>query len=82
MDSTRCNGGFLHSSSWDKHKVFSAGTALNNLPAIEETRVQSLGEGDPLEKEMAAHTSIPAREIPWKGERGGLQPLESQKNGT
>lgn len=82
MDSTRCNGGFLHSSSWDKHKVFSAGTALNNLPAIEETRVQSLGEGDPLEKEMAAHTSIPAREIPWKGEREDYSPWSHKRMGT
>ena len=67
MAPTWRNSGFLHSSSGNKHKVFSAGTALKNLPAIEETQFRSLGEGDPLEKEMAAHTSIPAWEIPWAG---------------
>ena len=43
------------------------------LPAVQETRVQSLGREDPLEKEMATHSSILAWEIPWTEEPGGLQ---------
>ena len=41
---------------------------LKNLPTIQETRVQSLGQGDPLEQEMATHSSILAWEIPWTEE--------------
>ena len=41
--------------------------------------VQSLGQEDVLEKEMAAHSSIFAWEIPWTEESGGLQSLGSQK---
>ena len=43
------------------------------LPAMSETRVQSLGWEDPLEKEMATHSSILAWEIPWTEEPCGLQ---------
>ena len=43
------------------------------LPAMSETRVQSLGWEDPLEKEMATHSSILAWEIPRKEEPGGIQ---------
>ena len=46
---------------------------VENLPANEETQVQSLGREDLLEKEMAAHSSILAWEIPWTEEPGGLQ---------
>ena len=45
----------------------------NNLPATQETRVQSLGLEDPLEKEMATHSSILAWRIPWTEEPGRLQ---------
>ena len=45
---------------------------VKNLPAVQETRVQSLGGEDPLEKEMATHFSILAWEIPWTEEPGGL----------
>ena len=44
-----------------------------NLPAVLETWVQSLGQEDSLEKEMATHSSILASEIPWTEEPGGLQ---------
>ena len=54
---------------------------LKNLPAVEETRVQSLGWEDPLEKEMATHSSILAWKISWTEEPGGLQPMESQRVG-
>ena len=51
---------------------------VNNLPAMQETKVQSLCPEDPLEKEMATHSNIPAQEIPWTEEPGGLQSMESQ----
>ena len=47
--------------------------AVNNVPAMRETRVQSLGQEDPLEKGMATHSSILAWEIPWTKEPGGLR---------
>ena len=46
---------------------------VKNLPAKQETWVQSLGQEDPLEKEMATHSSILAWRIPWTEEPGGLQ---------
>ena len=46
---------------------------VKNLPAVYKTRFQSLGQEDCLEKEMAAHSSIPAWEIPWTEEPGRLQ---------
>ena len=55
---------------------------LKNLPAMQETWVQSLGWEDPLEKEMATHSSILAKIIPWTEEPGGLQSVEPQKNQT
>ena len=44
--------------------------SVNNLPAMQETQVQSLGQEDPLEKDMATHSSILAWEIPWTEEPG------------
>ena len=52
---------------------------VNNLPAMQETQVQSLGWEDPLEKEMAPHSGILAWKIPWTGEPGELQSMGSQK---
>ena len=46
---------------------------------MQETRVRSLGQEDPLEKEMATHSSILALEIPWTEEPGELQSLGSQE---
>ena len=46
---------------------------VKRLPTVQETRVQSLGREDPLEKEMATHSSILARKIPWMEEPGRLQ---------
>ena len=51
---------------------------VKSLPAMQETRVQSLDWEDPLEKRMAAHFSIPAWRIPWTEEPGGLQTVGSQ----
>ena len=45
---------------------------VKNLPAMQETQVQSLGGEGPLEREMATHSSILAWEIPWTEEPGGL----------
>ena len=52
---------------------------IKNLLAMQETRVQSLGQEDLLVKEMATHSSILAWEIPWTEEPGGLQSMGSQK---
>ena len=46
---------------------------VKNLPAVQETWVQSLGQEDTLEKDMATHSSILAWRIPWTEEPGGLQ---------
>ena len=46
---------------------------VNHLPAMQETRVQFLGQEDPLEKEMATHSGILAWKIPWTEEPGRLQ---------
>ena len=54
---------------------------VKTLPAMWETWVQSLGWEDPLEKEMAAHSSILAWRIPWMEEPGGLQSMGSQRVG-
>ena len=49
------------------------------MPAMQETLVSSLGQEDPLEKEMATHSSILAWRIPWTGEPDGLQSMGSQR---
>ena len=54
---------------------------VKNLPAMQETRVRSLGWADPLEKGMATHSSILAWRIPWTGEPSGLQSMGSQRVG-
>ena len=54
---------------------------LKCLPAVRETWVRSLGWEDPLEKEMATHSSILAWRIPWTEEPGGLQSTASQRVG-
>ena len=52
---------------------------VKNLPVVQETWVQSLGQGDCLEKGMATRSSILAWRIPWTEESGGLQSMESQR---
>ena len=51
---------------------------VKNLPAMQEIQVQSLGQEDPLEKEMATHSGLLAWEVPWSEEPGGLQSPGSQ----
>ena len=48
---------------------------VKNLPAVQETRVQFLGQEEPMEKEMGTHFSILAWRIPWIEESGGLQSM-------
>ena len=54
---------------------------LKNLPAMQETQVQSLSWEDPLEKGMATHSSILAWRIPWTEEPSGLPSMVSQRVG-
>ena len=52
---------------------------VKKLPAMQGTQVQSLGQEDPLEKEMATHCSILAWRIRWTEEPGRLQPMGSER---
>ena len=54
---------------------------VNNLTAMQETQVRSLGQEDPLEKDMAIHSSTLAWKIPWTEEPDRLQPMGSQRVG-
>ena len=57
---------------------------VKNPPAMQETQetwIWYLGREDPLEKEMATHSSILVGRIPWTEESGGLQPIGSQRAG-
>ena len=47
---------------------------IKHLPTMQETQVRSLGQEDPLEKEMATHSSTLDWKIPWREEPGGLHP--------
>ena len=58
---------------------FSGGSVIKNLPVIHEMQVRTLGREDPLEKEITAHSSILAWEIPWTEAPGGLQFMGSQR---
>ena len=60
---------------------FPGYSVVKNLPAKQETWVQSLGQEDPSEEEMATHSSISAWKIPWKEELGRLQSIGSQTAG-
>ena len=61
------------------HGASLVAQSIKNLPAVQETRVRSLGLEDPLEKEMATHSSILAWKISWTEEPGGLQSMGSQR---
>ena len=62
-------------------KGFPDGSVVKNPPAKQKTWVWSVGREEPLEKEMATYSSIPAWEIPWTEESGRLQSTESQRVG-
>ena len=55
------------------------GVILLDLPGMQKTQVQSLGQEDPLEKETATHSSILAWRIPWTEKPCGLQSMGSQR---
>ena len=60
--------------------IYSCVTQMvKNLPATQETRVQSLGQEDPLEKGMAVYSSILAWRIPWTEDPGGLLSMGSHR---
>ena len=64
---------------------FPGGTVGKNPPAMQEmqqTQVQSLGGEDPLEEDVATHSSNLAGEIPWTEEPGGVQSMGSQRVGN
>ena len=61
--------------------VIPVAQMVKNLPAMQEIQVRSLGQEDPLEKEMAIHSSVLAWKIPWTEESGGLQCMGSQRVG-
>ena len=52
---------------------------VKRLPTMRETQIQSLGQEDPLEEEMATHSSILARKIPWTEEPGRLKSMGLQR---
>ena len=63
------------------HKASLVAQRLKRLPPMRETRVESLGRKDPLEKEMAIHSSILAWRIPWKEKPSRLQSTGPQRVG-
>ena len=65
--------------SIDGQGRFPGGSVVKSLPANVEMQVQSLGQEDHLEEEMATHSSILVWEIPWTEETGGLQSMASQR---
>ena len=62
-------------------RVSLVAQTVKNSPAMQETRIRSLGWEDPLEKGMATHSSVLAWIIPWTKESGGLQSTGSQRVG-
>ena len=73
--------GFLFGSKIGKFWSVVLVVLVKNLSAVQETWIQSLGWEDPLEKEMAAHSSILAWKISWTEGPGGLQSMGSQRVG-
>ena len=71
----------LHFHFKSIQQVFPVAQMVKNLPAMQETQFRSLGWEDPLEKEMAPHSSILAWEIPWTEEPVGLQSTGLQRIG-
>ena len=79
--STILGSGYIRKQYIDFRTSLMAQT-VKNPPAMWETWVRSLGWEDPLEKEMAIHTSFLAWEFPWAEEPGGLESMGSQKSQT
>ena len=68
--------------SYHPRGAFLVAQMVKNLPAMQGTLVQLLGQEDPLEKEIATHSSILAWRIPWTEEPGGLESTGLQKSDT
>ena len=68
-------------SAMQLFQAFLVAQMVKHLPTMQEICVRSLGQEDPLEKEMATHSSTLAWKIPWTKEPGRLQSLESQRVG-
>ena len=66
---------FLSAPTWDS----LVAQRVKSLPPMQETWVRTLGQEDPLEKEMATHSSILDWKIPWMEEPGRLQSMGSQR---
>ena len=73
----KCSAEYLAHNHYDGFHCSS----VKNLPAVQETQVQSLGWEGSLEKEMPTHSSILAWKISWTEEPGGLQSMGSQRVG-
>ena len=73
------NWGLLHCFLCLLHWASLVAQLVKNLPAVQETQGRSLGWKDPLEKEMATHSSILAWKISWTEEPGGLQSTGLQR---
>ena len=71
-----------NSVSYTLSMGFPGGSVIKNLPVMQEMWVRSLGQEDPLEKEMASHSRVLAWRIPWTEEPSGLQSMESQELDT
>ena len=65
-----------------QHVGFPIAQMVKNLPAMQETWLRSLGRKDPLEKGMAAHSSLIAWRIPWTEEPGGYSPCGHKESDT
>ena len=69
----------------EAQRGFPSGSGVKNLPAMPETQetgVLSLSQEDPLEEEMATHSSVLARKIPWTEGPGGLKSTGLQRAGS
>ena len=74
--------GFIYLTSVLLTGLSLVAQSVKNLPAVQETWVQSLGWEDPLKKEMATHSSILAWKISWTEECGGCSPWGHKELGT
>ena len=75
------NGLYIYDSTLQYIETSLVAQTVKRLPAMWEAEVQSLGQEDILEKEMATHSSILAWRIPWTEEPGGLQSMGLQRVG-
>ena len=80
-DEPLCDPKLLSACTYWMLEIFLVAQTVKNLPAVWETQVGSLGQEDPLEKEMATHSSILAWKIPWTEEPSKLQSMGSQRVG-